>query len=129
MQLHISERTGRGVPEITEIYGKETYEFRENSIVVIIPFNKLTVETKVSDSTQESTQDDTQEEKILAFCSEAKSFLDIMCMLGYKERKSVRKHLNPLLEEGRVAMTIPDKPNSKNQKYITVKLEKDNTKE
>ena len=33
---HISERTGRGVPKITEIYGKETYEFRENSIVVSI---------------------------------------------------------------------------------------------
>lgn len=121
MQLHISERTGRGVPKITEIYGKETYEFRENSIVVIIPFNKLNVKERVSDSTQDDTQDNTQEEKILAFCSDAKSFLDIMSMLGYKERKSVRKYLNPLLESGRVAMTIPEKPNSKNQKYITVK--------
>ena len=28
LQLHISERTGRGVPKITEVYGKGTYEFR-----------------------------------------------------------------------------------------------------
>ena len=30
LQLHISERIGRGVPKITEVYGKGTYEFREN---------------------------------------------------------------------------------------------------
>lgn len=34
LQLHISERTGRGVPKITEVYGKGTYEFRENSIAM-----------------------------------------------------------------------------------------------
>ena len=45
LQLHISERTGRGVPKITEIYGKETYAFRENSIVVVIPFDKLATDT------------------------------------------------------------------------------------
>ena len=39
LQLHISEKTGRGVPKITQRYGKEAYEFRENSIVVKIPFN------------------------------------------------------------------------------------------
>lgn len=63
------------------------------------------------------TQDRTQEEKILAFCSEAKSFLEIMQILGYKERKTVRKYLNPLIEQGRVAMTVPDiSPNTAIQK-------------
>ena len=38
LQLHISEKTGRGVPKITEKYGRNAYEFRENSIVVTIPF-------------------------------------------------------------------------------------------
>lgn len=44
LQLHISEKTGRGVPKITSTYGKDVYEFHENSIVVKIPFkwiNKL----------------------------------------------------------------------------------------
>ena len=50
--LPISERTGRGVPKITEAYGKETYEFRENSIVVSIPFTRVKVEENTSDSTQ-----------------------------------------------------------------------------
>ncbi len=43
LQLHISERSGRGVPVITQIYGKEAFEFRENSIVVTIPFEKITL--------------------------------------------------------------------------------------
>lgn len=43
LQLHISEKTGRGVPKITQRYGKEAYEFRENSIVVTIPFHWINV--------------------------------------------------------------------------------------
>lgn len=39
LQLHISEKTGRGVPKITETYGRNAYEFRENSISVSIPFS------------------------------------------------------------------------------------------
>ena len=43
LQLHISEKTGRGVPKITEKCGKGAFEFRENSIVVKIPFNWINV--------------------------------------------------------------------------------------
>ena len=39
LQLHISERSGRGVPKIIDSYGKDVFDFRENSIVVNIPFN------------------------------------------------------------------------------------------
>ena len=128
LQLHISERTGRGVPKITEIYGKETYEFRENSIVVSIPFTRVSTEEippvippvippaipTVIFSVDEKMQ------KILVFCTEPKSALEIANMLGYKDKKTVRRYINPLLEQGRLAMTIPNKANSRNQKYITV---------
>lgn len=39
LQLHISERSGRGVPKIIDVYGKDVFDFRENSISVNIPFN------------------------------------------------------------------------------------------
>lgn len=39
LKLHISEQSGRGVPQIVKSYGKEAYEFRDNSIVIKIPFN------------------------------------------------------------------------------------------
>jgi len=41
LQLHISEKSGRGVPTIIDTYGKDAITFRENSIVVTIPFNRL----------------------------------------------------------------------------------------
>ncbi|NLC92646.1 MAG: winged helix-turn-helix transcriptional regulator, partial [Treponema sp.] len=43
LQLHISEKTGRGVPKITGRYGKKAFTFNENSIVVKIPFNWINV--------------------------------------------------------------------------------------
>lgn len=41
LQLHISEKSGRGVPTIVETYGKDAITFRDNSIVVTIPFNRI----------------------------------------------------------------------------------------
>ncbi len=39
LQLRISEKSGRGVPKIVDKYGKEAFEFKENTILVTIPFN------------------------------------------------------------------------------------------
>lgn len=38
-QLRISDKSGRGVPKIVENYSRNAFEFRDNSIVVTIPFN------------------------------------------------------------------------------------------
>ncbi len=49
LQLHISEKSGRGVPIITKAYGEEAISFRENAIIVTIPFNRIhTNENKVN---------------------------------------------------------------------------------
>ena len=43
----------------------------------------------------------------------------IMELLGLKSKETLRKnYLNPAMELGLVRMTLPDKPNSKNQRYI-----------
>lgn len=41
MQLHISEKSGRGVPIIVDRYGKDSFVFNETSIMVTIPFNRI----------------------------------------------------------------------------------------
>ena len=41
LQLHISERSGRGVPKIIDTYGKDVFDFRENSIAINIPFSRI----------------------------------------------------------------------------------------
>lgn len=61
------------------------------------------------------------EKKILGFCVVPRNILEIAVYLGYKEKKTVRKYLFPLIEIGRIAMTMPDKPTSKYQKYVTIK--------
>lgn len=60
-------------------------------------------------------------DKILNFCQEPKSKKEIMEFTGYKDSKHfTARYLNLLIKEGKLAMTIPDKPKSRNQKYITV---------
>lgn len=43
----------------------------------------------------------------------------IMERLGLKSRETFRKnYMNPAMEQGFVKMTVPDKPNSRNQRYV-----------
>ncbi len=44
--------------------------------------------------------------------------------MGIKDRKTVRKYLNALIEQGRITRTVPDKPNSQFQKYVIMQIRK-----
>ena len=62
---------------------------------------------------------------ILDYCSVSRSRREIQTFCKLSGRNNFnRLYLKPLLESGQLRMTIPEKPNSKNQKYIAVKLEK-----
>ena len=147
IKLHITEHTGRGVPRITEAYGKDVIRFNENSIVVTIPFERLGAEVyeggKMNPPIIPPVEDEiplvsgqippvedeiplvsgqipqvegeipqvnpqvekeipqvnvSVDDKILNFCMIAKSMLEIADHLGMKDRKNVRKYLNPLID-------------------------------
>ena len=56
--------------------------------------------------------------EILRNCLENKALVDLMAVVGRSDRTKFRDQvLNPLLEEGLVEMTIPDKPRSSRQRY------------
>lgn len=58
---------------------------------------------------------------LLEYCKESRDRDEMMKFLGIKHRTTFRSdYLNPLLDEGKIAMTIPDKPRSKNQKFYSV---------
>ena len=44
---------------------------------------------------------------------------ELLTLLNIRSKETLRaSYLNPALENGLIKMTLPDKPNSKNQKYI-----------
>lgn len=56
---------------------------------------------------------------LLDYCSEPRTRQEIQDFLGIRTVEYVRKRIiKPMLLSGLVARTIPDKPNSRNQKYI-----------
>ena len=56
--------------------------------------------------------------KIIDMCCREKTLLELMNAVGRKNRSKFRdQFLKPLLEMGFIEMTIPDKPNSRLQKY------------
>ena len=57
-------------------------------------------------------------DKLIVFCTEARSFGEMLAFMGLTDRtKFRRKYIHPLLEAGILELTIPKKPNSQNQKY------------
>ena len=80
----------------------------------IMNSTQVTTQVKTQVTTQVETSD-----KILAFCSSPHSKAEIAEYCGYKNTKNfTKKYLRPLLDSGTLKMTVPDKPNSRNQKYI-----------
>lgn len=62
----------------------------------------------------------TPQEKVFEFCKSPKSIVEIAEMLGVNDRRWVRKkYIAPFIGT-ELKMTIPDKPNSQNQKYVSI---------
>ena len=60
------------------------------------------------------------QKKIIEYCKLAKSKKQIAEYLGYKTVKTLRPHMQPLLDAGLLRMTIQDNPNDKRQRYVAV---------
>jgi hypothetical protein len=74
--------------------------------------------------TKNATHDATHDamcSKILEFCKDPKTIQEIGTFIGISERKNIRRYLHILMEWGLLEMTIPEKPKSKLQKYVTTK--------
>ena len=59
--------------------------------------------------------------QLLQYCNVERSRDEMQAFLGVSSRAHFKKtYLRPLLESGQLQMTLPDKPQSRNQKYVTV---------
>ena len=117
------------LPGYTETYKPEFSSTATDFRVILKNVNyHLSQKNLVSDQDydQVSDQDKLQDilHAVLDFCMTEKSKQEICSFIGYRNLTYfTRKYLNPLLKNGQIKMTIPDKPNSRNQKYITVRTE------
>lgn len=80
-----------------------------------LSLNLVTDKEKVTKSVTKITE---KVNDIIAFCSVPRSMTEIMDHIGMKHRYNVKhRYIDPLIESGFLEMTIPDKPNSRSQKY------------
>ncbi len=98
-------------------------EYREDGVSFVIVLNRKgeasppSVTTQVPRKYHASTM---QVEKVLGLCKIPQKRGDIQNSLDLKNREYFRKMiLNPLLEDGLLVMTIPEKPRSPKQQYMT----------
>lgn len=123
-EIGLADELGSGMRntyKYTQLYSGGTPEFIEDDIFrTIIPLAPVAVKKVGPQVIPQVTPQDI----ILAFCTKPHSKAEIMQHCGYSDSKNfTRKYLRPLLENGRLQMTIPDKPRSRNQQYIAVQKE------
>ena len=111
--LEIVEHLGSGVPRILKAYGKGVFEIRDSFVRIVFPYAKRDQVGTKSGLSRDQV-------KILHKCLVASKIGDLMEAAGRANRTKFRDQvLKPLMEAGYIAMTIPDKPTSRNQRYQT----------
>ena len=125
--VDLIENIGSGVLRILDAYDKSCFKFMDHFLRVSFKYKENpfeyedTAKTKSSKlGSKKSSKKAVSEEQILELCKTEKSLKEIVEYFGYKDvYKFKNSYINPLLEENKLQMTIPDKPKSKNQKYIS----------
>lgn len=88
--------------------------------------NYGTEDTSWADMAHDRAHDEAHDkyELIVAFCDVERTKQEIMGYMQFSSRRQFNeRYMKPLLQSGRLRMTLPDKPKSKNQKYIATKSE------
>lgn len=87
--------------------------------VTVKPSLSINLATENEEITKLITKQAENVNQIIEFCKTPKSLTEIMNHLGLKHRSNAKhRYIDPLIKNGFLVMTIPDKPNSKNQKYL-----------
>jgi len=112
--LELVEQLGSGIPQILESYGKECFRFMGNFIRMIFPASEVV-----------TPQVTPQVKELIKVFETVHNRTELQSILGLLDREHFRKsYLQPAIDAGLVALTIPDKPTSSKQRYVLTDLGK-----
>lgn len=122
-EIGFADELGSGVKNMykyTKIYSGGEPELKEDDIFrAYIPIIDITEQQNLTKSNDQVVTKSNDIDKILEFCKEPRKLSEIMEMMKYRHKTNFKKkYINPLLAESKLQMTVPEKPNSQNQKYI-----------
>ena len=126
--VDLIENIGSGVLRILDAYDKSCFKFMDHFLRVSFKYKENPFDyddtAKIKSSKLGSKKNSklaVSEQQILELCRTEKSLKEITEYFGYKDvYKFKNNYINKLLEKDKLQMTIPDRPKSKNQKYVTI---------
>jgi len=112
--LDLVEQLGSGIPRVLQFYSKNCFLFSENFLRVVLP----SAEPVYRSAEQDTEQDTEQVLQLIRILDNALSTNEILTSLELKHRPTViYNYIRPAIHRNLIEMTLPDKPNSRNQKY------------
>ena len=126
-ELHLTEGRGTGIPTIRRAMNRNNspepiFETDDQStyFLTVLPVNpEVSDLVSNQENDQVSDQENDQVKAILSYCTVPHSREEILTHIGLKNHfDNYRRHIEPIIDAGWIAMTIPDKPKSRNQQYL-----------
>ena len=107
--VELVESLGSGIPRILKAYGEDCFKFTDNFIRITLP---ISIYDHASDHAS------VQVKKLVSVLVKEMGRSELQDLLSIKNRDYFRtNYLNSAIDSGYIELTIPDKPNSQNQKY------------
>ncbi|MGB7595475.1 MAG: ATP-binding protein [Erysipelotrichaceae bacterium] len=116
--LKIAENRYSGIPTIR----LEMLEYKLPEPIFESKRGSFTVTFKngtLNQMEQKSVKTGDAEKDLLEFCKTPKNRKEIADFIGQTQYYTIKTMIMPLVREGKLELTIPDKPKSKNQEYYT----------
>lgn len=112
----------------TKMYSGGEPVFTEADVfTIVIPLSEAATATVGPTEELDPREQDREQvtiQALLQFCIVPCSRKEMQEFMGLTGRRNFsEKYIKPLLSVGKIEMTIPDKPNSRNQKYKKVNIE------
>jgi ATP-dependent DNA helicase RecG len=115
-RIQMVEAWGRGMPLI--LSNEPSVQFRVVAKLFIASFERPSFTDAQRETIDKTPQVTPQVQKLLASLSKEMTRTELMDSMGFKDRMHfTREYLLPAIEAGLIEMTIPEKPNSRLQKY------------